>query len=64
MEKFKEVKDLINAVEKDVSAFYERGNSAAGTRLRSAMQKLKVAATGIRKEVTEKKKAKYHLVMF
>jgi hypothetical protein len=58
MEKFKEVKELINAAEKDVVAFYGKGNSAAGTRLRGAMQKLKVAATNIRREVTEKKKAK------
>jgi hypothetical protein len=58
MEKFKQVKELINAAEKDAAAFYERGNNAAGTRLRGTMQKLKVVASDIRKEVTEKKKAK------
>ena len=58
MEKFKAVKELIATAEKDASAFYEKGNNAAGTRLRGAMQQLKVLAGDIRKEVTEKKNAK------
>ncbi|SDP97208.1 Histone H1-like protein Hc1 [Mucilaginibacter sp. OK268] len=55
MEKFKSVKDLVASVGSDVVSFYEKGNKAAGTRLRNAMQQLKVIATDIRKEVTEKK---------
>lgn len=55
MEKFKSVKDLVAAAENDVVSFYEKGNKAAGTRLRNAMQQLKSLATDIRKEVTEKK---------
>jgi len=55
MEKFKSVKDLVASVESDVVSFYEKGNKAAGTRLRNAMQQLKVIATDIRKEVIEKK---------
>jgi hypothetical protein len=55
MEKFKSVKDLVASIEGDVVSFYEKGNKAAGTRLRNAMQQLKVIATDIRKEVTEKK---------
>ena len=58
MDKFKAVKDLLASAETDASAFYEKGNKAAGTRLRGAMQQLKVLATDIRKEVTEKKNAK------
>jgi hypothetical protein len=58
MEKFKSLKELIDAAEADATAFYEKGNKAAGTRLRNAMQSLKVAATDIRKEVTEKKNEK------
>jgi len=57
MEKFRALQELVAATEKDVAAFYEKGNKAAGTRLRNALQQLKVAATGIRKDVTEKKKA-------
>ena len=55
MEKFKELQELVKAAENDALAFYERGNKAAGTRLRNALQKAKVLATDIRKEVTEKK---------
>lgn len=55
MEKFTQLKALINSAEKDAQAFYEKSNKAAGTRLRNALQQIKVAATDIRKEVTEKK---------
>ncbi|SHM90668.1 histone H1 [Mucilaginibacter sp. OK098] len=57
MEKFNALKELIASAEKDATAFYDKANNAAGTRLRNAMQQLKVAATDIRKEVTEKKNA-------
>jgi len=57
MEKFKAIKQLVADAEKDAAAFFDKGNSAAGTRLRKAMQDLKVAASNLRKEVMEKKKA-------
>ncbi|MBS7565962.1 histone H1 [Mucilaginibacter sp. Bleaf8] len=57
MEKFQALKELVETAEKDAAAFYDKGNKAAGTRLRNAMQQLKNAATDIRKEVTEKKNA-------
>ncbi len=56
MEKFKELQELIASAEKEAAAFYDKGNKAAGTRLRNAMQELKVVASDIRKEVIEKKK--------
>ncbi len=58
MEKFTALKELIANVEGDIEAFYSKGNKAAGTRVRNAMQQLKVAATDIRKEVIEKKNTK------
>lgn len=48
---------MVSTAEKDAAAFYDKGNKAAGTRLRNALQQIKVAATGIRKEVTETKNA-------
>jgi hypothetical protein len=57
MENFQKLKDVLTAAEVDAASFYEKGNKAAGTRLRNAMQQLKVLATDIRKEVTEKKNA-------
>jgi len=58
MKKFSELKELIAAAEKDAAAFYEKGNKAAGTRLRGALQQTKALAQDIRNEVTAKKNAK------
>lgn len=58
MEKFEKVKQLIADIQTDVEKFYNANNGAAGTRVRKGMQDLKVLATDIRKEVTEKKNAK------
>jgi hypothetical protein len=55
MEKFTKLKGLLASVETDVEKFYNAGNSAAGTRVRKAMQDLKVLAQDIRAEVTDKK---------
>lgn len=55
MDKFTKLKELASAIETDVEKFYDAGNSAAGTRVRKAMQDLKVLAQDIRSEVTEKK---------
>jgi len=55
MEKFTKLKELIASVEADIEKFYNSGNGAAGTRVRKAMQDLKVLAQDIRTEVTEKK---------
>ena len=55
MEKFQKIKDVIASVEADVEKFYNAGNAAAGTRVRKAMQDLKVMAQEIRSEVTDKK---------
>ncbi len=55
MDKFKELKELISSAEADAVAFFDKGNKAAGTRLRNAMQQSKVLAQDIRNEVTAKK---------
>jgi len=56
MEKFNQLKSLIEATEADARKFYA-GNNAAGTRLRKGLQEVKVLAQSIRFEVTEKKNA-------
>ncbi|ATP56495.1 histone H1 [Pedobacter ginsengisoli] len=58
MEKFGKVKELIASIEADADKFYNKANSAAGTRVRKGMQDLKVLATEIRKEITDKKNTK------
>ncbi|HAL81231.1 MAG TPA: histone H1 [Mucilaginibacter sp.] len=55
MKKFEKLKGLVASAENDAKSFYDKGNKAAGTRLRNALQQIKGAATDIRKEVTEKK---------
>lgn len=57
MEKFSKIKEVIASIEADVEKFYSAGNGAAGTRVRKAMQDLKVLAQEVRSEVTEKKNA-------
>ena len=57
MEKIKELKALVETAEKEGTAFYEKGNNAAGTRFRNALQQIKVLATDLRKDVTDKKNA-------
>jgi hypothetical protein len=58
MEKFAELKALIATAETDAVAFFEKGNKAAGTRLRNALQQSKALAQDIRNEVTSKKNEK------
>jgi hypothetical protein len=55
MKKFTEVKDLVASLEADADKFYNKGNSAAGTRVRKGMQDLKNLAQAIRLEVQESK---------
>jgi len=55
MKKFEELKTLIASLEGDADKFYNKGNSAAGTRIRKGMQDLKNAAQAIRAEVQELK---------
>jgi hypothetical protein len=55
MSTFQKLKDLVASAEVDAVAFHERGNKAAGTRLRKAYQEIKVLAQAGRAEVTELK---------
>lgn len=53
---FDELKGIIADAEEDVDKFYNKGNKAAGTRIRKAMQDLKQVAQDLRVEVQDKKK--------
>ncbi len=55
MQKYQELKNLIASLEGDFDKFYNKGNSAAGTRVRKGMQDLKNLAQAIRTEVQELK---------
>ncbi len=53
MQKFQELKDMLASLEGDFDKFYNKGNSAAGTRIRKGMQDLKNLAQAIRGDVQE-----------
>lgn len=51
MKRFNEIRDLVLSLEGDFNKFYEKGNQAAGTRVRKGMQSLKNLSQEIRIEV-------------
>ena len=55
MELYQKLKDLIAGMEEDFRKFYEKGNNAAGTRVRKSMQDLKKMAQEIRQNVQDRK---------
>ena len=57
MEKFNEIKALIESAEKDMESFFVKGNKSAGTRVRGAMQQLKQLAQEVRATVQDIKNA-------
>ena len=55
MKRFEELKELVMSLEGDFSKFYDKGNQAAGTRVRKGMQDMKNLAQEIRVEVQNMK---------
>ena len=55
MEKFEQIKALLEQTQGDAEKFFSKGNSAAGTRVRKAMQELKALAQEVRTEVQDAK---------
>ena len=55
MSKFADLKSFVDGLEDDFGKFYDKGNKAAGTRVRKAMQELKGMAQDIRIEVQNMK---------
>lgn len=56
MEKFQELKTLIASIEEDATKFYEKGNKAAGVRLRKGLQDIKTLSQVLRQDVSSKNK--------
>ncbi|HSZ24811.1 MAG TPA: hypothetical protein VK766_03785 [Cytophagaceae bacterium] len=55
MKRYEELKNLILSLEGDFVKFYDKNNSAAGTRVRKGMQDIKNLAQEIRVEVQDLK---------
>jgi len=58
MEKYNELLNLVEQVKNDAEKFFNKGNKAAGTRLRKSMQEIKRLAQEVRLQVSELKKDK------
>jgi hypothetical protein len=56
MENFNELKETLLALEEDATKFYDKGNKAAGVRLRKGLQDIKAMAQVIRQDVSTKNK--------
>jgi hypothetical protein len=57
MELYEQLKNLVASLEDDFSKFYEKGNKAAGTRVRKGCQDVKNLCQEIRVDVSNKKNA-------
>ena len=55
MKRFEQLKEMLSSLEDDFSKFYDKGNQAAGTRVRKGMQDMKNLAQEIRIEVQNMK---------
>lgn len=56
-EKFSELKAHIDSLSADADKFFNKGNGAAGTRLRKGLQDLKSSAQALRLSIQEAKNA-------
>lgn len=56
MNRFSEIKSLVDELEVDMEKFYSKKNKTAGTRSRKLLQDLKKLAQDIRIDIQEKKK--------
>lgn len=57
MKELNELKALVNSFDDDAVKFYEKGNKAAGTRVRKALQSVRVLAQQMRVDVSNTKNA-------
>jgi hypothetical protein len=55
MELYEQLKNLVSQLEEDMNKFYDKGNKAAGTRVRKGCQDIKNMCQDIRVDVSSKK---------
>ncbi|MCE1166382.1 MAG: histone H1 [Bacteroidetes bacterium] len=53
MEKFTKLQEILDGMKIDIEKFYEKGQNAAGTRLRKELNNLRKMAADIRKDIQE-----------
>ena len=57
MKEYEKIKQLVAAIEEDVLKFSEKGNAAAGTRVRKGLQDVKRACQEMRDAIQAVKKS-------
>lgn len=57
MQKFNDLKSLLEGLEGDADKFFNKGNNAAGTRVRKGLQELRNLSQELRLKIQEKKNA-------
>ena len=57
MKIFNKIKEKVASLEVDAVSFYDKGNSAAGRRLRAGLQEIKTLCKDGRDDVTNTKKS-------
>jgi hypothetical protein len=57
MQQFNDLKSLLEGLEGDADKFFNKGNSAAGTRVRKGLQDLKNLSQDLRLKIQAKKNA-------
>ncbi len=55
MEKFNHLKEILEGMKSDLEKFYEKGQNAAGTRLRKSLNDLRKKSAEIRKDIQDER---------
>ncbi len=55
MEKFNELKSILDGMGVDIEKFYAKNQNAAGTRLRKSLNELRKKAAEIRKDIQDER---------
>lgn len=55
MEKFSQLHEILETMKTDIEKFYEKGQNAAGTRLRKSLNDLRKKSAEIRKDIQDER---------
>ena len=55
MEKFAHLNEILESMKVDIEKFYDKGQNAAGTRLRKALNDLRKKSAEIRKDIQDER---------
>ena len=53
MEKLQQIKEILDGMQKDIEKFYDKGQNAAGTRIRKELNSIRKLAAEMRKEIQD-----------